>query len=54
LDTYKVVRHWRNGRRKIIMKGASLEVAQLHCRSEFTHKKDSQGNIIWFDGYDKD
>jgi hypothetical protein len=51
---YKVIRFYRSGKRKIIMRGVTLEVAQLHCNNELTHKKDSQGNIIWFDGYNKE
>jgi len=50
---YKVIRFYRSGKRRTILKNVSLEVAQLHCRGERTHKKDSQGNIIWFDGYNE-
>jgi hypothetical protein len=53
--TYKVVRFYRDsGRRKIIMRHVSLEVAQLHCRSEKTHRLDKTGSAIWFDGYEKE
>lgn len=48
---YKIIRFYKNGKRRVILQGLSLEVAQKHCKSELTHKKDNQGNIIWFDGY---
>ena len=49
-DTYKVIRFFRSGRRKIIMRGVTLEIAQLHCRSCRTHKKNNRGS---FDGYER-
>jgi hypothetical protein len=51
---YKVIRFYRSGKKKTILRGVNLEVAQLHCNSEKTHKKDSKGNIIWFDGYNQE
>ena len=51
---YKIIRFYRNGKRKIILRGVSLGVAQLHCNSELTHKKDIKGDIIWFDGYNQE
>jgi hypothetical protein len=52
MTLYKIVRMYRTGKRRIVHRGVSLEVAQLHCRSEKTHKKDKDGNVIWFDGYE--
>lgn len=50
METYKVVRYFRkSGRRKIIMKNVSLEIAQLHCRDPKTSKEG-----VWFDGYEKE
>ena len=50
MDTYKVVRFFRkSGRRKIVMKHVSLEIAQLHCNSPKTSKAG-----VWFDGYEKE
>jgi len=51
VSTYKIIRFYRSGNKRTIFRGVSLEIAQLHCKSEKTHKKDSQGNIKWFDGY---
>lgn len=48
---YKIIRFYRNGKNRIIMRGVSLEFAQFHCKSKSTHKKDNNGNVIWFDGY---
>ena len=51
---YKVIRFYcRSGKRRTILRDVTLEVAQLHCRDERTHKEDSQGNVIWFDGYNE-
>jgi len=50
METYKVIRFFRkSSKRKIIMKGISLKIAQLHCRSPHTHKEGE-----WFDGYKKE
>lgn len=47
MKTYKIVRFYKNsGRRKIIHRGVSLEIAQLHCNDPRT-KKDG----VYFDGY---
>ena len=46
---YNVVRFYRkSGRRKIILRGVSLEVARLHCNDPRTCKPG-----VWFDGYVK-
>jgi len=46
---YNVIRYFRkSGRRKVIMRGVSLEIAQLHCRSDKTKRAG-----VWFDGYEK-
>lgn len=51
MDTYKIVRFFRTGKRQIKERGLSLEDAQEHCSDERTHKKDKHGDVIWFDGY---
>ncbi len=48
---YKIIRFYRSGNKRIIHKDVSLEVAQLHCRSEKTQKLDKKGIPVWFDGY---
>lgn len=46
---YKVVRFFRkSGRRRIIMRGVSLAVAQLHCKSPGTSRPG-----VWFDGFER-
>ena len=50
---YKIIRFYRNGRKKTVKKVSTLEIAQLHCRDPKTHKKDKDGQVIWFDGYDE-
>lgn len=54
--TYSIFRFFReNGEPpKLIAKGLTLEEAQEHCKREDTHKKDTEGNVIWFDGYDEE
>jgi hypothetical protein len=54
MTTYKIIRMFKNGNQRIIKRGLTLNEAQAHCRLESTHKKDSQGNVIWFDGYDEE
>lgn len=48
MDTYKIIRFWKSGRRAIIKRGLSLELAQLHCRDPKTKGKN------WFDGYENE
>lgn len=48
-NRYNIVRHFRvSGRRKILHRGVSLEVAQLHCNDPKTRRAG-----VWFDGYEK-
>jgi hypothetical protein len=48
--TYKVVRFFRvSGRRRVIMRGVSLEIARLHCSDPRTCRSG-----VWFDGYMKE
>jgi len=54
METYKIVRLKFKGKPRVIQRGLSLKEAQAHCKREDTHKKDSQGNVIWFDGYEKE
>lgn len=51
---YKILRFNVNKPTRTINTGLSLEEAQLHCTSKDTHKKDKNGNVIWFDGYTKE
>jgi hypothetical protein len=45
---YNVYRYYqKSGRRKLILRCVTLEIAQLHCNSPLT-----QGNG-WFDGFTK-
>lgn len=54
METYKIVRMNFEGKPKIIKRRLSLEEARRHCKRKDTHKKDSKGKIIWFDGYEKE
>jgi hypothetical protein len=53
---YKIIRFYsdENKESQVIKTGLTLAEAQEHCNSELTHKKDSEGNIIYFDGYNKE
>jgi hypothetical protein len=47
-DRYNIVRFFRkSGRRKIIHRNVTLEVAQLHCNDPRTRRAG-----VWFDGYE--
>ena len=51
---YKIIRFYRNGRKaRLIKRVSTLEIAQLHCSDDRTHKKDKDGHVVWFDGYTK-
>jgi hypothetical protein len=48
-NSYNIVRHFRvSGRRKIVKRGVSLEIAQLHCNDPRTRRAG-----VWFDGYEQ-
>lgn len=50
METYKILRFYRSGRKpKVIKRGLSLEDAQAHCKDPATRKAG-----VWFDGYDKE
>lgn len=48
-DTYKIIRFYSSGRKKILHRGVTLEVAQLHCSDPRTKKAG-----VYFDGYTKE
>ncbi len=51
---YKIIRFSQNGEEtKVIKRNLTLEQAQAHCRREDTQKKDGEGNVLWFDGYEE-
>lgn len=49
-ERYNIVRFFRNRerRRRVIHRGVSLAVAQLHCSDPRTRKEG-----VWFDAYEK-
>jgi len=48
METYNIVRFYRKGRKKVLHRNVSLEIARLHCNDPRT-KRDG----VWFDGYTK-
>ncbi len=63
MDTYKIVRHFFSGRKRVIKRGLTLEEAQKHCADPNTSsttctdpKKKRITKIYgsWFDGYNKE
>lgn len=63
-DRYKIIRYYyRDGRKRVMMRGLSLEAAQAHCRDPETSSKTATSAAArrlterrgpWFDGYDRD
>ena len=53
-NRYKIIRFKFQGNQRVIRRGLTLQDAQVHCQREDTHKKDAQGNVLWFDGYTKE
>lgn len=62
-DTYKIVRSYYRGGRRVIARGLTLEEAQAHCRNPDTSSKTATSPAArrvtarkgpWFDGYDKE
>ena len=51
---YKIIRFVKEGNNRIIKRHLTLEEAQSHCSKEDTHKIDTNGNVVWFDGYDEE
>lgn len=49
---YKVYRYYANGRKEIIIRSTTLEIAKLHCRSNLT-KGVTQKGVNWFYGFTK-
>ena len=45
---YSIIRFYKSGKRKTILKNVTLDIARLHCNSSLTCKKG-----IYFDGYVK-
>lgn len=53
-ERYKVIRFYRSGRKKLVMRNVSRDMAKSHCQKPDTRKTDSRGNVIWFDGFTKE
>ena len=49
METYKIIRHYVNGRAKTIKTGQTLEQVQKHCNDPSSRKP-----FKWFDGYTKE
>lgn len=63
METYRIIRFYFNGGRRIIKRGLTLDEAQTHCSdletSSSTCKKASNKRRTkiygaWFDGYEKE
>lgn len=60
---YKIVRHFENGRKRVIERGLTLEEAQAHCKdpesssttcTSETGRRRTKRSGRWFDGYAED
>lgn len=62
-DTYKIVRGYFKGGRRVIERGLTLEEAQTHCRdpetssqtaTSYAARKRTEQRGPWFDGYERE
>ncbi len=62
-QTYKIVRHYHNGKKRIIKRGLTLERAQEHCSDPDSSSSTANSKAArrvtgrhgeWFDGYTVD
>ena len=61
IATYKIVRFYFGGSKRVVKRGLTLQEAQAHCNDSETSsstcsvaKKRRVGSAKWFDGYDDD
>jgi hypothetical protein len=54
METYKIVRFYKEGKSRTVKHGLSLELAKLHCNHPGTKKINKKGEIIWFEGFTKE
>jgi hypothetical protein len=59
-DTYKIIRFYFRGNKRVVKRGLTLEEAQAHCRNPETSsrtctssagRKRTRERGPWFDGY---
>lgn len=58
-ETYKIVRLYEDGRKRVMRRGLTLEEAQKHCKDPATSSisgtgKPTRKGVRWFDGYTKE
>jgi hypothetical protein len=57
-QTYRIRRFCADERhpwhRMIVKEMLTLEEAQRHCDDHSTHEMDERGNVVWFDGYERE
>lgn len=63
MDTYRIVRMFFKGSKRVIEKGLTLAEAQAHCHNPETSSSTCTGSVAkkrtqtrgpWFDGYEKE
>ena len=54
-DRYRIIKFHRNGASTKMrgLNSLTLDDAKRYCQREDTHKKDREGNVIWFCGFTK-
>lgn len=57
-ETYRIRRFYFDeehpDHRKVIDTGLTLAEAQAHCQDDSTHEVDGNGQVVWFDGYERE
>lgn len=63
MDTYRIIRMFFKGGKRVIEKGLTLEQAQVHCKDPETSsqtctksagRKRTEQRGPWFDGYERE
>jgi hypothetical protein len=53
METFKIVRHWETGGKRVQQKGLTLAEAKAHCSLAWSKGTNKRG-VRWFDVFTKE